>query len=238
MADKNSDNKIVTIVVPLVVAALSLLGVLFQTDWFSSLVNSSVATTLPEAAEAVAAVPTDEAEATMAPPTETVVSGTDTPIPLPLEEIFPQVGEGTDFDYANDPAIFTGEILPDECVHTGVYGLKMIYGIKDSGSGGWGVLWANAPGGTIDLSTYSTLVFWVKGGSGDERFQVTFSDSLQQGTKVESADMLALSQDWQEVRVPLSNFEGVSLSLISNITFDFRVKESGGLVCVDDISFE
>ena len=190
MSGGNSDNKVATIVVPLVVAVLGLVGVMMQTDWFSSIISRETPGSPPTATETVAAIPVDD-------PTETspAVDATDTPVPLPLEEIFPQSGSGEDFDYLNNPAVFTGEIVSDSCVHSGVYGLKLVYEIKNSGSGGWGVLWSNTPAGVVDLTVHSELAFWVKSGGGSERFKVSFSDSLYNGKSVESTDLLVLSKE-------------------------------------------
>ena len=248
MADNGSGNSTLKIVAPIILAVISLIGVIVQTDWFAArMTPASEPVEQAVTQRVVEEVNEPETESPSAESaTETATqevledesSPTSTPVPLPLVEIFPQVGPGEDFDYVNNPATFTSEILNNDCVRSGVYGLRVIYDIKNSGSGGWGTLWVNAPNGTTDFIEYSELVFWVKGGTGTERFKVTVSDSLQQAKALDSTDLLVLSRDWQEVRIPLDNFGNVNFSLVTSLTFDFSAKNTGGQLCIDDISFE
>ena len=254
MAERNTGNSTLKIVAPIILAVISLIGVIVQSDWFEArmmpaasqevvvteiVVNTSD-TEVNDIEMSSSDVATEPAIQDL-PATETNVDdtpATDTPVLLPIEDIFPQIGTGEDFDYVNNPATFAANIANGDCVHTGDYGLKIVYDVKNSGNGGWGVLWTNTVDGTIDFVEYSDLVFWVKGGTGNERFQVTITDSLQQADSMASNDMLVLSRDWQEVRVPLSRFPKVNFSLLENMVFDFNVKGTGGQVCIDDISFE
>jgi len=249
MAERDSINSTLKVVAPILLAVISLIGVVVQTDWFAALVAPDpvpVATVVvtqivgePPTPEDVETEPVAE-EATVteeATATEEAIA-TATPVPLPLVEVFPQVGLGKDFDYINSPATFSAEITNGNCVHSGVYGLKMTYAIKNSGSAGWGVLWVDTPDNSIDFLGHDELVFWVKGGAGSERFKVTMSDSLQQTKGLDSSSLLVLSRDWQEVRVPLENFGSVNLGLLTSLTFDVSIKNTGGQLCIDDISFE
>jgi len=240
MAERDASNSTLKVVAPILLAVISLIGVVVQTDWFAArMAPDPVPVTTVVVTQIVGETPDPvDAETEQPAPTEEEAPATTTPVPLPLVEIFPQVDAGEAFDYINSPATFTSEMVADDCKHSGVYGLKIIYNIKNSGSGGWGVNWVNSPRGTIDFVAYSDLVFWVKGGTGNERFKVTVNDSLQQAKSINSTDLLVLSRDWQQVRVPLQNFGNVNLGLVTSLTFDFSVKNTGGLLCIDDISFE
>lgn len=240
MTENNTGNTKWGILVPVIVALFGLIGVISQTEWFAARMTPPTPTLPPIATETVATFPTSEPTETSLPPTDTAIppTATETPIPLPLEEIFPQAGDGEAFVFVNNPAVFAGNIVRDECVHSGIYGLKMIYDIKNSGSAGWGVQWVNAPVGSVDLTGHSTLVFWVKGGTGMERFQIGIKDNLKREIKVESGDLIVLSRDWQKVRVPLNRFRDMNLGLVNNINFGFNTNHSNGVICVDDITFE
>lgn len=244
MAGKDSDSK-TTVLVPIIVAVVGLIGIMMQTDWFAARMAPPTPTAAPTVTVAVAIVPTSEPPATaVIPPTVTdipatpTMTSTVTPIPLPLEEIFPQVGMGEAFVFVNNPAVFTSDFVRDECVYSGVYGLKLAYDVKNSGNAGWGVQWVKAPNGYIDLTEYSALVFWVKAGTGAERFQIGIKDDMKREQKIESRDLIVLSQDWQLVRVPLNRFRDVNLGFVNNINFGFNTNHSNGVLCVDEIYFE
>ena len=238
MSGKDSDNK-ATVLVPIVVAVVGLIGIMMQTDWFAARIAPPTPTVSPTATEMVAIVPTDEPTATaVIPPTATDIPATATPIPLPLEEIFPQVGRGDVFVFVNRPAVFAGDFVRNECVHSGVYGLKLAYDVGNSGSAGWGVQWAKAPSGYIDLTEYSAFVFWVKAGTGFERFQIGIKDDLKREQKIESTSLIVLAEEWQLVRVPLNRFYDVNLGFVNNINFGFNTNHSNGVLCIDDIYFE
>ncbi len=241
MSENSSGNTKWAMWIPVIVAVVGLVGVITQADWFSARMMPATPTSPPTAMEMVSIVPTSEPTETSLPPTATDIppTATETPLPLPLEEVFPQVGAGHGFTFVNNPAIFTGTIVRDDaCVHSGIYGLQLVYDINNSGSAGWGVQWDDAPEGTVNLSEYSTLVFWVKGGTGSERFQIGIKDSLKREPKIESTDLIVLSRDWQQVRVPLNRFVDANLGLINNINFGFNKNHSNGVLCIDDISLE
>ncbi len=239
MSGGSSDNK-AAILVPVIVAIVGLVGVIMNAEWFSARMMPPTPTLSPTATVTVASVPTSEPAETSLPSTATDIppTATETPIPLPLEEVFPQANLGNAFVFVNNPAVFTADFVRDACVHSGVYGLKMAYDVNNSGNAGWGVQWEKSPDGYIDLTEYSVLEFWVKAGTGDERFQIGIKDDLKREQKIESVDLVVLTKDWQLVRVPLNRFRDVNLGFINNINFGFNTNHSNGVLCVDDISFE
>jgi len=243
MTEKDGNNKTLIILVPVIVAFIGVIGIMIQADWFSARMTPPTPTLPPSATEAVAIIPTSEPTLTFTaepsgtslPPTPTATS---TPIPPPLLEIFPQAENGAAFVFVNNPAVFASDFVRDNCAREGVYGLKLAYDINNSGSAGWGVQWADSATGYFDVTAYSALVFWVKGGTGDERFQVGIKDDLKREYKIESTDLIVLSEDWQLVRVPLASFRDVNLAFVNNLNFGFNLNQTKGVLCIDDISLE
>ncbi len=239
--EKKSSGLSPQVIVAIIGVIGTILVTFMSTPAFERMTTPATPTSPPTATEMVSIVPTSEPTETALPPTATDIppTATETPLPLPLEEVFPQVGAGHGFTFVNNPATFTGTIVRDDaCVHSGIYGLQLVYDINNSGSAGWGVQWDDAPEGTVNLSEYSTLVFWVKGGTGSERFQIGIKDSLKREPKIESTDLIVLSREWQQVRVPLNRFVDANLGLINNINFGFNKNHSNGVLCIDDISLE
>ncbi len=181
-------------------------------------------------------------------PTETF---TPTPTPTltltptrvpPLTEIFPQVGQGDAFVFMNWGGELTYRYVEsEECRHSGAYGLRLTYAMSGEGSGGWGVHWVNTPSGSFDASGFSALVFWVKGASGGETFQIGLKDTDGTEVKVESEPLVLVSaSEWRSVTVPLSEFEdeGVNIASLENMNFGFNRNHGSGSICIDDIAFE
>jgi len=182
---------------------------------------------------------TSAPEATDAPtPTPDVTA----PAMAPLTEIFPQVGAGEAFVYINNDGELNYRYVElDRCRHTGAYGLQFIYDMSGDANGGWGVNWDTAPGGKIDASEFSELVFWVRGTSGGETFQIGVKDTDEREVKVESDRLILVSaSEWRQVRAPLSAFgdHGVSLASVRNVNFGFNRNHGAGTICIDDIGFE
>ena len=160
--------------------------------------------------------------------------------PLPLKEIFTQAGAGDEFLFINNdkPDSLVRQFTDAaDCRHSGPYGLKLTYGFTGQGNGGWGVHWDNAPRGYLDVSRFTHLVFWVKGKSGRESFQVGLRDTSGTEVKVESATLVVNISDWSIVAVPLSSFRGVRTSSVKNVNFGFNDKHGAGSLCIDDIYF-
>jgi hypothetical protein len=188
---------------------------------------TSIPTSTPAPTETPAPAPTS---------TPTV---TPTPVP-PLVEIVPQVGGGEAFVFKNEGGeLDTRYVESAECRHSGTFGLRLTYTMSGEGSGGWGISWINAPGGYLDASGFSELVFWVKGTSGGETFQVGLKDTSGREVKVESGSLVIVSSsDWRPVRVPLSEFTGVNTASVENMNLGFNRNHGSGTICIDDIVFE
>ncbi|MFH1906485.1 MAG: carbohydrate binding domain-containing protein [Chloroflexota bacterium] len=163
---------------------------------------------------------------------------TNTPLPRPLVEIFPKAEYGKDFTYIN----FGGVLSPmyvttNNCVHSGVYGIQLVYNMKGSGNGGWGVLWVDAPSGHFNAYGFPYLAFWIKGTSGGEKFQVGIKDTSGNEYKIESTTFIVVTKDWIMATVRLSEFKSVNISSIANVNFGFNKNHGMGSICIDDIDF-
>lgn len=207
-----------------------------------------------EAAPPAPLAATPEAAAVSSPPAQTITPGeaaaptpaaTATPAPIdtpppppPLVEIFPQVEDGVEFVFINSGGSLKNEFTPAQnCLHTGLYGLRLTYEMEGEGNGGWGVLWDNAPAGHFNASDFSALTFWVKGKSGGETFQIGLKDAAGTEAKIESKLVVVVTEDWTMVNIPLDKFEGTNAASISNINFGFNKDHSAGSLCIDDIAF-
>ncbi len=173
------------------------------------------------------------------PPSATdIPTATNTPLPPPLVEIFPQVSGGEKFVYINNDGSLSDRFVPiKSCVHFGSYGLQLSYDMKGDSSGGWGVQWKNTPAKYFDFSGFSTLTFWVKGTYGGETFQVSLKDTEGNEVKVESDTLLIVTADWTLVKVHLNKFKGVNTASVENINFGFNKNHGTGSICIDDIFF-
>lgn len=191
--------------------------------------------------------PTHTPTLTLTPTLPPVPTSTSTPPPSltptqpppPLVEIFQQVGDGEEFVFINQGGILTNEFVPTQsCIHSGVYGLRLTYDMKGAGNGGWGVHWVNSPAQRFDASDYTAFVFWIKGASGGEIFQVGLKDTRGKEVKVETKPLVVVSPNtWSEVTILLTKFEGVDTSSINNLNFGFNKNHGSGSICLDDISF-
>lgn len=162
-----------------------------------------------------------------------------TPLPPPLPEIFPQAIDGQKFAFVSEGEELTSEFVGDQnCIHSGAYGIRFIYDMKEPLSGGWGVHWNNPPIKTyFDASEFQTLTFWVRGMLGNERFQVAMKDTDDNEFWMESIDLLVVTQEWQMATAQLNAFEGVSVDSLENISFGFNHTHGPGEICIDDIAF-
>jgi hypothetical protein len=177
------------------------------------------------------------------PTTSPTATPTFTPTPVPpLTEIFPQGEYGEAFYWAANGGEFTYRYVEFEgCRHSGPFGLQLAYTMSGEGNGGWGVHWVNTPAGRFDASGFSDLVFWVKGTSGGETFQIGLKDRSGREIKVESTPLVVVSaSEWRPVTVLLSRFsdEGVNIASVENVSFAFHRGHGSGTVCIDDIAFE
>jgi len=186
-------------------------------------------------------IPTPTATEPPTPEPTEIPTLTPTPVP-PLTEIFPQVGSGQAFVFINEGGELTYRYVESEgCRHSGAYGLQLTYAMSGEGNGGWGIHWDNAPTKNFNASGFSVLVFWVKGTSGGEAFQIGLKDTSEREIKVESEPLVLVSaSEWREVRVPLSHFmdNDVNIASLRNVNFGFNRNHGSGVICVDDIVFE
>ena len=230
MTEENTNKKALVIWIPVIVALVALLGTMIDTTWFSE--------------KMIQPTPTMALTETGTPSGVSVGANTETPlvelsmpIPPPLLEIFPQTKGGKEFVRTNSPITFANDFLTDDCVHEGIYGLKISYDLEENtGDAVWGVDWKNTSTGYIDLTQYTTLQFWAKARTGRERFDIVIKDlSYKYGVGISYSSRL--SKDWQLVRIPLKEFSNINLAFVQNIHFDFNRNHTSGVVCIDDISF-
>lgn len=163
-----------------------------------------------------------------------------TPPPLPLTEVFPQVGDGEEFLYTNPdrPNALKKQFVEDvDCRHSGPFALKLTYKFTGSENGGWGVSWRNTSSSSFNASEFNYLSFWVKGLQGKERFQVGLKDMRGRETKIGSDSLVVNISNWTPVVIPLNKFRDVNLSSIENVNFGFNSNYDPGSICVDEIAF-
>jgi hypothetical protein len=176
-------------------------------------------------------------------PSETPIPDTPTPLPCPLLELFPQVwGCEAAFIFKNAGGALEAEYVTSEhCVHSGVYGLQLTYSNAGAANAGWGVQWNASPTGHFNASGFSILNFWVRGSSGGETFQIGIKDTSGKEVKLESSNLIVVSDTWTQVAVPLSSFEDdrgrVNMASIANLNFGFNRNHGIGTICIDDLVF-
>jgi hypothetical protein len=185
-------------------------------------------------------------------PTATVTSTptfaptyTQTPLPQPMVELFPQSVNGLKFVFINGTGSVVDKFVsaPQNCVHTGPYGLLLTYNLTGDANGGWGVQWASSPAKHFDASGFRSFNFWIKGINGGETFQIGLKDENGKEVKVESENFVIVTSDWTLATVPLSLFTDVNgvrmvnTSIIENVNFGFNKNHGPGSFCIDDISF-
>jgi len=94
-----------------------------------------------------------------------------------------------------------------------------------------------------DLTRYQTMTFMIKGEKGGETFIVGLNDVIS--NKREDAVYVGsihrylpegITTDWQEVKIPLSDFYGPSLSAVYSLVFEFNEPGQGAFY-VDQIRF-
>ena len=188
------------------------------------------------------------------PPTETLpptIAPTNTPIPPPLIEIFPQSSNGMEMVFLNlngtptpepnrneDVPFLTEFIKDDNCLHNGIYGLRINYDMQGQNTGGWGVHWINPPLVThFDASEFKSLTFWVKGLAGNEKFQVSMKDTNGHEYWIESRLFVVVNRDWTMASILLDQFKDVNTSSLENFAFGFNPTHESGSICIDEIAF-
>lgn len=94
-----------------------------------------------------------------------------------------------------------------------------------------------------DLSSYSTMTFWIKGKRGGETFEIGVNDTIS--NKREDAVLVGsiyrylpggVTTEWQQVVIPLEDFFGPDLSRVYSIVFNYN-EEGAGELWVDGLEF-
>jgi hypothetical protein len=93
----------------------------------------------------------------------------------------------------------------------------------------------------LDASPYTYLSFWVKGKQGGEEFSVKIADrkliEIEDSTSVGKINRLlpnGITQEWQEVQIPLNRLVGADQTQLGGLTFDFNFP-GNHTIYVDDI---
>jgi hypothetical protein len=221
MSTKKKPNDLTAIITALIVLVGTIIAAIFTSPWITEYIKEHSS-------------PRPSPTATSSPNPDNASP------PLPLTEVFPQVGEGEEFLYINEdrPNALEKQFVEDEeCRHSGPYALKLIYRFTGGGNGGWGVSWRKTSAGSFNASEFSHLSIWVKGLTGKERFQVGLKDTRGRETKLESDSLVVSISNWGRMAIPLNKFRDVDLSSIENINFGFNSNHGYGSICIDDVSF-
>jgi hypothetical protein len=221
MSTKKKPNDHTAIITALSVLVGTVIAAIFASPWITEYIKKD---SPPKPSPTVTASPNPD----------------NMPPPLPLAEVFPQVGEGEEFVYINNDKSdsLKKQFVDDvECRHSGPYALKLTYRFTGGGNGGWGVSWKNTSAGSFAGSEFNYLSFWVKGLAGKERFQVGLKDKRGRENKIESDSLVVNISDWARIVIPLNKFRDVDLSSIENINFGFNINHNSGDICIDDVAF-
>ncbi len=142
------------------------------------------------------------------------------------------------WDSAPDDPSQSAEIFFDNNIRMGDggYSLKIEYDV-DSTNPAFNGLWMKMEGESFE--PYEHIVFWIKGDSDagfTERLRLELKNSAgETGSYVLSG----ITDEWQEIRVPLRNFRGVrDLSEVDELVFIFEdafVTQKKGAVNIDNI---
>ena len=125
-----------------------------------------------------------------------------------------------------------------ECARSGSLGLQVTFDAGQALFGGWGIRWINAPTRSADLSGFRELVFWVKGTTDDQVFQIGIKGSNGVEVKAEStAGGVVSASEWREFVIPLSAFTGIDLRAVENVNLGFNDQHGSVNLCLDDITF-
>lgn len=111
--------------------------------------------------------------------------------------------------------------------------LKLNYDIVKGGWAGW-VCFLNR----LNAEGYEFLTFKVKGEQGSEKFEVGLKDTSGKEVKLQIEKFASISTQWQQVKLPLSEFQGVNFSSLENFSIGFNEFHGRGTIYIDDIQFE
>ncbi len=108
---------------------------------------------------------------------------------------------------------FTEMTDPNGCAFDPIKYYKLVWG----GGNNWDA-WAFVSSPTVNLSSYTNLVFYVKGAVGNETFTIGMLDSSS--NKAEIPLSVTVTTNWQMVKIPLSSFKSANSSLNLNSISD------------------
>ncbi len=111
--------------------------------------------------------------------------------------------------------------------------LKLTYNRGSSSwVGYWSFLREDQQG--MDVSGYRYLSMYVRGASGGEAFRVELKDS---SGKTSKQNITGITTSWQEFRLDLSGFSGVSLNSLAMVNFIMDLSPNSGTVFIDLLRF-
>ncbi len=121
--------------------------------------------------------------------------------------------------WAQDPGIITTAYNDKSSPYEGTYNLKIDYDTKSTGGGAWMLIT-----GTIDISKYKSLEFWVKGKNGGENFAVELRDSNDVKIKFGINNFInKVTTEWQKVNISIDEIKNsnseIDLAQITVIGF-------------------
>ena len=122
---------------------------------------------------------------------------------------------------------FDFEISTDsDCIHSGIYGLRLTGSGNDKDKSYWSVVFSENP----FVVKKRLLSFWVKGKFGGEIFTIDIDGN--QDPMIENSEQYVnvSASEWHLVNIPLNSM------FIFGIKFYFTGSENRS-ICIDDISF-
>lgn len=121
--------------------------------------------------------------------------------------------------------------------YTGNYGYRLTYGGITSNC--WAA-WQTGLG-TQDFSGFSNVVFAIKGARGNEIPNIYLRNNENKSGHVDIETYITVTDDWQEVKIPLSDFayaDGADLTSLAWFQIVFEWDNMSGTIYIDDIHFE
>lgn len=91
----------------------------------------------------------------------------------------------------------------------------------------------------FDAQKYSNIVLRVRGGRGDEKFNIWLDDGTTRRC-VTTKDIAQVSKAWQDIRIPLKKFSDQSIdsSHLENLQVVFEWERMNGTIYIEKIRFE
>lgn len=102
------------------------------------------------------------------------------------------------------------------------------------GKPGFAGCWIGLGGRSV--SEFQYLVFMVKGAAGGEGFEIGIKDTSYNEVKLDIKKYIRITNAWQIVIIPLSDFEGINTASMDNMSFSFT-RQGQGTIYIDNIGF-